>query len=352
MPKERPYQVSVLMTVFNGGSFLRSAVESILSQSYRDFQFVIINDGSTDGSRDYLDKVARTDERIRLFHQPNRGRVAALNKGLEEAATDFVALMDADDEAEPQRLEVQAAYLMDHRHIAAVGSAITLIDATGAALRVQQYPQTPRSIRALLKSDSAFANSTVMMRRALAIGVGGYRTMFPLAQDYDLWLRLSEKYELANLPQPLVKYRTHHNSVSVARAADQIVCRRMAQFSAAQRSAGKPDPLDDSQFSFTNALASGQARGAGTAASVDLTLRWIGSGDQHILNTLRDVLDALARGGLFRAALSKRVLLSLPNAPSPGRKSVAATAIALLLRPHDLRSIVRILRNGKRRSVR
>ncbi len=207
--------VSILLPVHNGIRHLRPAVDSILAQTLRDFEFIMIDDGSTDGSADLLRQYAQTDSRIRLVSRPNKGLTVTLNEGIALAAAPLLARMDADDIALPQRLEKQLAYLQDHPDCVLVGSAVLVIDPEGLPIRQMCSEQTHEEIdHAHLNRGWPMVHPAVMMRTAAVRQIGGYRDQYDTLEDLDLFLRLAEIGKLANLPDLLLKYRQHFSSVT------------------------------------------------------------------------------------------------------------------------------------------
>src|SRR5262245_30748713 len=236
--------VTVLMAVYNGGAYLEPAVESIRRQTYRDFEFLIVDDGSTDCSANLLQRIAAQDARIRVIQGMHEGVASARNRGLALAGGTVVVCMDADDIAMPERIERQLAYLGAHPEVAAVGSALRLIDKDGQPIAPPTaYPLTSEEIRkGLLMGHSMLGQPTVAMRRQPVLAVGGYRLAFDSAEDFDLWLRLSERHPLANLPDVLVDYRWHGDNVTVRRRRDQALAAHIAKLAARERQLGRPDP--------------------------------------------------------------------------------------------------------------
>ena len=198
-------KVSVLMSVYNGEKYLRNAVGSILNQTITDFEFIIINDGSTDGSREILE--AYNDDRIVLINQNNTGLTKALNKGLSLARGEYVARIDADDSANPARLEKQLIFLRNNPKVILLGSNCYKINENGSILSITDLPVDEVQIKWRLLFYDCLYHSTVMFRRKEVDNLGGYNTTIPYAQDYDLWLRIAEKYPVANLKEPLVYLR-------------------------------------------------------------------------------------------------------------------------------------------------
>jgi glycosyltransferase involved in cell wall biosynthesis len=216
-------RVSVLLPVHDGASYLEQAVRSILEQSLSDLELIVIDDGSTDGSRDISRRLEEADGRVRVVARPQTGITGALTDGLALARAELVARMDADDLALPERLEKQVAYLEAHSACVAVGTAFLVIDPRGDPIKVPDTPIAHDAIDArLLRGDGwALAHPTVMMRRATLRAVGGYRSAFDKVEDLDLFLRMAERGRLANLPEVLLHLRQHFAS-STAVSGDSL----------------------------------------------------------------------------------------------------------------------------------
>lgn len=217
--REKTPSVSVLLPVYNAERYVVQAVQSILDQTYRDFELILINDGSTDSSLSILEPFAARDPRIRLISRENRGLVHTLNEGLSLARGAFIARMDADDIADPLRFEKQVAFLQIHTQCVAVGCRTYLIDHEGQPLRPQKVVLcTHEEIdRALLSGKTGIiSHPTAMIRTDALLKVNGYRDLAP-CEDYDLWLRLAEIGQLANMPEILLHYRFHNHSYSYQR---------------------------------------------------------------------------------------------------------------------------------------
>lgn len=215
-------KVSVIMAVYNGGEYLRLAIESVLKQTYTDFEFIIINDGSTDKSFDVLTEYALKDQRIRIISRENRGLVASLNEGIAEAKTPLIARMDADDICLPERLIEQVEFLYQHKDIVCVGTAQIIIDDDGDELTSLNVPTGDREIQEkLLQGHCPLEHPSVMFRTDAVRALGAYRKDCEAAEDYDLWLRLGEIGKLANINKPLIKYRYLSSSISAANQSKQ-----------------------------------------------------------------------------------------------------------------------------------
>ena len=228
--------VSVVMPVRNAARFLEEAAESVLAQGLADLELIAVDDGSSDETPAVLRALAARDPRLKILTTPAAGIVPALQAGIAAAKGEFVARMDADDIAATERLERQVAALRADPSLALIGSAITLIDEAGHKLREVSYPASPAEIRLALPSRNCFAHPTVLMRRDALLAVGGYRSAFALCEDYDLWLRLAERFDLANLPEPLLRYRLHPGQSSWTRLEQRIVSELAAASCAAHSS--------------------------------------------------------------------------------------------------------------------
>jgi glycosyltransferase involved in cell wall biosynthesis len=198
-------EVSVLMPVYNAARFLRPAIESILSQSLQEFEFIIVDDGSTDDSTDIIAAYARDDSRIRVLrHESNRGIVQALNAGLSICGGEFVARMDADDVALPDRLADQVKKMAENPAIAALGGAVTYIDASGKELGLIRQC----NVHASPLAGSPLLHPSVTLRRSLLVEHQlHYRERYRYAEDYFLWLELQRYGLLDALENVVIQYR-------------------------------------------------------------------------------------------------------------------------------------------------
>ena len=197
-------RVSVLMSVYNGERYLREAVESILDQTFADFEFIVIDDGSTD--RSYLIMKSYSDPRLIVVRQENLGLPKSLNRGLALARGEYVARQDADDVSLPLRLEKQVEFLNGHPDVAIVGTFFWVLNGSRTVRTAHEPPCHDLHIRWTLLLGSAFAHPAVMYRRSVIQILGGYDERFERAQDYELWSRLIREFRGANIPQILVKW--------------------------------------------------------------------------------------------------------------------------------------------------
>jgi glycosyltransferase involved in cell wall biosynthesis len=209
-------RVSVVMAVYNCRPYLEAAVQSILSQTEPDFEFIIIDDGSTDGTGDDLRRLAATDQRLKVTHAANKGLTKSLNDGLAAARGAYVARMDGDDIALPERLARQADALDADEGLAIVGGGVQLLSEDGLTLgdRAQGVGHTEIR-RLLLEGDAgAMTHPAVMFRRAAAMAIGGFNEAFPVGQDLDFFLRVTEVGRAMNLPDTVLRWRQHDKSVN------------------------------------------------------------------------------------------------------------------------------------------
>jgi GT2 family glycosyltransferase len=215
--------ISVVLPFRDAERFLAEAVHSILAQEFTDFELLAVDDGSRDRSVAILKSLAKCDERVRVLDAGGKGLPAALNLGIRSAAGRYVARMDGDDVALPQRFLEQVAALERHPNLVVVGSAVEQIDDRGRLLETAWYPVKPDTIRAVLKSGRCcLCHPATMIRRDALLAAGGYRTSVPLTEDFDLWLRLARLGDLHNLDRPLLRYRLHPGSVAFHRTREQL----------------------------------------------------------------------------------------------------------------------------------
>ena len=215
--------ISVVMPVFNSERYLAQAIESILDQTFSDFEFLIFDDGSTDGSAEIIESYAVKDPRILAKFSPmNMGYVTHLNDGIVLARGSYLARMDSDDVALPRRLEVQKEFLDRHPGIGVVGSSSIRMDEDGRELGLSKRHAAPSYLFWQSFFTNPMAHPTVMYRKTIFDSVEGYRESKIPAEDYDLWTRVLASWHLANVEEPLLKYREHNNSVSVLRREMQL----------------------------------------------------------------------------------------------------------------------------------
>lgn len=215
--------VTVLMAVYNGERYLAEALDSTFAQTFTDFEFVVINDGSTDGSAAILR--AYSDPRLRVFqNRDNIGLTRSLNRGLVEARGRYVARQDADDTSHPDRLARQVAYLEANPNVALLGTGVWIIDERGRrrGRDAEVRPSTCHGVQWRLLFGNPFAHTSTMFRREIVWQeLGGYDETYAFSQDFDLWSRVLARYPGVNLREPLVSYRSH--ALSIVGRQDEAV---------------------------------------------------------------------------------------------------------------------------------
>lgn len=201
------------MPVFNAQRFVKKAIQSVLDQTYKDFELIIIDDCSTDASR----KMTQSFKDKRIIYtrnEENLGVTKSLNRALQIAKGEFIARLDADDIANPQRFTKQISFFNTHRNIGVVGSWVALVDEGGKFIGVKKYPLRYENIKRAAVLYNPLNHSSVMMRRSIIKRYGRYDEQLNGAEDYDLWLRILPYTKIENIPEPLINYRLVKQSVS------------------------------------------------------------------------------------------------------------------------------------------
>lgn len=212
--KDKPI-VSVVMPIYNAERYLAQAIDSILSQTLKNFELILINDASTDKTLQIIYKFKRKDKRIRIINNRKNLQMAkSLNLAIDLAKSDLIARMDQDDISLPHRLEVQYTFMQSHPNVAIVGNDVLIIDENGKIISERTYPTTSNHLKKILFRYSAFAHPTVMFRKYAFQRVKGYNPQKHPCEDIDLWFRLGRKYQFASIPRFLLKYRVSLTSGS------------------------------------------------------------------------------------------------------------------------------------------
>lgn len=236
--------VSVIMPVWNGEIYLAEAIRSILSQTYRRLELIIVDDGSEDETGRIAAYYARVDTRVHLLCLTHQGVIQARNAGCSSASGKYIAFLDCDDIALSQRLEQQVGFLESHPEIALVGSATECIVSSGKGTNMVFHPPSDNmTIQRILRVHNCLCQSSVMVRAHTFSDVGGYRHAFKHAEDYDLWMRFADNYELANLTNVLVLYRLHSRQDSLRHLEQQALTALAVRVSSEQRRRTGLDPL-------------------------------------------------------------------------------------------------------------
>ena len=268
--------VSIAMPTLNRKRFIPMAVDSILAQTFPDWELIVSDGGSKDGTLEILDRYASGDNRVRVFRHPGLDTAAARNAILGEARGAFLAVLDSDDLARPERLEMQLAALRRNPGLIGVGSDIDFVDDDGNPIVAAKYKQRlndPDRIRQKQREGwNCFVHSSMLLRLEAVLEAGGYRPFFSHAEDDDLFLRLLDKGDLANLPEKLVSFRCHREN---SWRPGRIEYRVAALASAHLRLSGLPDPVDTRNTPLDNAFLASLLEKLGKA-SLPVRLCWIG----------------------------------------------------------------------------
>ncbi len=236
-------KVTVLMSVYNAKRFLIESIESILSQTYKDFEFIIINDGSADKTPEIF--CSYHDPRIRIINnEKNIGLTRSLNKGLKLAKGKYIARQDADDISGEYRIEKQVKSLEANRFLGLVSSSFDIIDSSGRTVTTVNVTVDERDIRKTIFDHNPFCHGAAMFRKEAIKIVGGYRGFFRYSQDYDLWLRISEKYQVGNIEEILYSWRRSDESISEKNLIEQFRYAMAAIEQAKKRQTGNIDDID------------------------------------------------------------------------------------------------------------
>lgn len=222
--------VSVVLPAYNGHLYIKDAIESILSQSFHDFELNVLNDGSVDSTESVVQSIH--DSRLKYDHQENKGLPAALNRLINSSCGKYIARQDQDDVSFSERLKKQVSYLESNPNVAMVGTWAEIWEGDVKSDRVLKHPAHDASIKLSLLFDNPFVHSSVMIRRSVLEEVGGYcedKSRQP-PEDYELWSRIARKYKLANIPEVLMAYREVPGSMS--RTGDNPFLSRVIKISA------------------------------------------------------------------------------------------------------------------------
>lgn len=206
--------ISIVMSVYNSEEYITEAIESMLNQTYRNFEFIIIDDGSTDNSLEIIKNYQISDERIVVISRENRGLPYSLNEGIKSAKGEYIVRMDADDISLPHRLEVQIEFMESSHEVGVCGSAV-IVFGERAKDHLWKLTQNDNRLKTELLFSSIFAHPSVMIRRKVMIEHNlYYNESFLQAQDFELWSRMAPYTKFFNLQIPLLKYRVSKNSTT------------------------------------------------------------------------------------------------------------------------------------------
>jgi len=303
--------LTVAMSVYNGERFLVPAIESILAQSFADFEFLIVDDGSSDSTSQIIHRFAAQDNRIRPIMRENRGLIFSLNQMLAEARAPIIARMDADDIAHKDRFARQMAFLDSHPDHGIVGSWSEDIDEFGEPWLVDapEHPLTHEEfLHNIRHGGPLLCHPVVMFRSHVVRQAGGYHAAFRHCEDHDLWLRLSSITKMANIPERLIRYRHYPDQVSNRHATEQQIGAAVAYEAWRMRDQGRPDPTATLErlppVEGLDALfgREGVAREVRAHVTRGILHSPTGLRDQGFEIILRHIRDGGDRTGLWRTA--------------------------------------------------
>ena len=242
-------EISVVLAVHNGMPYLPETMGSLFRQAFKRFECVVVDDASSDDTWRYLQSL--DDPRIRAVRLQRVGFATALNEGIRLASSKWVARIDADDVAEPERLGAQFAVAKTNFRVALIGCQARCIDQQSAVVGERQFPVSDSAIRFQMFFGCPFLHPGVMFPRELAMACGGYRASYAPSEDYDLWTRLAGLGELANHPAPLMQYRLHGSSMTTTRLREMTeMCARIAGEYAARGGCGVSEDRAKSLYAF------------------------------------------------------------------------------------------------------
>jgi glycosyltransferase involved in cell wall biosynthesis len=298
-----PY-VTVLMSVYNGETWLERSIASVLNQTYSNFEFIIVNDGSQDKTRKIAERYALADSRIRTFHKENTGLADSLNYGLERARGTWVARVDVDDICRPDRLEKQVEAVKRDKELVLIGSGLHIINELNHVVQTHLYPTHHSALlHRLSHALPFFAHSSAFFNLNIAKSVGGYRIQFLRSQDLDLWLRLAECGEIASIDESLISICKHSKQMSSENSGHlQTVYSHIAMAGYWLRRLGMPCPAENNN---------GQDFGR-FKAYVDRRLR-----EARVFETREKIIFAKARVAGTRSQLERIALLTVIALKNP-----------------------------------
>ena len=212
--------ITVLMSVYNAATELGETIQSVLQQSFTDFEFLIINDGSTDSSGQILEYYAAKDQRIRIITQENTGLTKALNKGLSLAKGSLIARQDSDDHALPHRLQIQYDLFQNNQNLVLAGG--NSIDRYQGGFTSEWGAYSADELHEIITLKTPFPHSTAMYKKHSALKIGGYDERYQTSQDFDFWIRLAARGDVTMCAEPLIIRHVGENSISSKKKFQQF----------------------------------------------------------------------------------------------------------------------------------
>ena len=218
-------KISVIMSVCkNYSNFLNLSIESILNQTFKEFEFIIIDDGSTDNTSEILDSYKKKDDRILVYKQNNQGLASSLNTAISKSKTNFIVRQDYDDISDIYRLEKQYNWLKQNNDYVVCGTFAFSIDKLNNKIGSIKNVLTNQKHKKYLEYKNTILHPSVMFKKDAVINVGGYNENYICSQDYELWTRVIKKYKIANIPEYLINLRLHDKTTSTVLAKKQRIC--------------------------------------------------------------------------------------------------------------------------------
>lgn len=313
MPK-----VSVLLAVKDGLPYLEASIRSIAEQRFSDFELIVVDDGSTDGTSDVLARWQRDDPRVVVIRQANRGQTPALNRAIAAATAPYLARQDADDVSEQERLALQVEHLDRNGELAVLGTGARVIDGDGREIGAYRPTWGPEHVRRQLWHENILTHGSVMMRRQALDKVGVYRSAFRYAKDWDLWLRMIQHgFAIDNLPEPLYRWRLNPEGAYARDRPRQVRFAGLALTFARERQKHGTDSHDEllaAREDLDRFAAGYRCRGPLYALWGELSLRSLGDAP----SATRHLLRALANGHVTPRVLAM-LCLSVSGIGWPGR---------------------------------
>jgi len=240
-------QISVIMSVYNSARYLAEAIESILKQSFTDFEFLIVDDGSTDESGAIIKKYAKQDKRIKPIYRENKGLIYSLNQLVDLAQSPYLARMDSDDVSQPERFARQIAFLEANPDYGVLGTWSQDIDEQGAPCNIATdgHPTSHEECVARIAKQTPICHPSVMMRTDIIRNVGGYHAAFKHCEDYDLWLRLIDHTKMCSLPERLLHYRRSEGQITENHPVEMHYGSAVSLMARSYRCKGMLDPTEE-----------------------------------------------------------------------------------------------------------
>jgi len=238
--------ISVVMPAYNARGYIALAIESVLNQTFQGFEFIIIEDPSSDDTNEIIEGYREHDPRIQhILNNPNLGLTASLNKGIDISHGEFIARMDADDISYPDRFEKQVSYLRQNPDVCLIATSFERIDEEGNVISRNSLKPGKDGLKKMMEITNSVVHGSVMFRREKVLALGKYREGIRYAEDYDLWLRIMERYDIDILPDILYKFRLTHQSRSIAEGEqDKYYYDLVKRFAEERKNTGKDSYKD------------------------------------------------------------------------------------------------------------